>query len=272
MPYVNIGNEPIHYVEEGQGPPLVLIHGFFAWSFTWRKNLPALAERFRTFALDLRGFGFSARGSAGPYGLDDQARLVGAFLDAQGIERATVIGHSMGGEVALRLALLQPHRVRGLVLVAPSALVRRRPGRLERLLVPVPGVGPLAVRLLIMNRRFAARALRESYYRKEVATPDAVAGYLRPASVRGSARTLAAMLRQLDFGGASDRLGEVSQPTLIVWGENDPWLPFAHAERLAALLPHARLVGFPECGHVPPEEYPERFHQVVLPFLESLPD
>lgn len=272
MPYVNIGGDRIHYVEAGRGPALVLIHGFLAWSFTWRKNVPALAGKFRTFALDLRGFGLSSRGTAGPYGLDDQARLVAAFLDAQGIERAAVIGHSMGGEVALRLALLYPRRVRGLVVVAPSALVRRRPGILERALVPVPVLGPLAVRLLILNRRFAARAVREGYYRKEAATPDAVAGYLRPASVRGSARTLAAMLRQLDFGGAADRLSAVAQPTLIVWGENDPWIPFAHAQRLAAILPNARLVSFPECGHVPPEEYPERFHEVVIPFLESLPD
>lgn len=267
---LRLGDETIHYVEAGQGEPLLLVHGFFAWSFTWRKNMAALGVQFRTTAIDLRGFGLSQRGARLRYGLDDQADLLAAFLEARGQGRVALIGHSMGGEVALRFALRYPDRVKGLVLVAPSALVQRQRRWEERYLVPLPVLGPLALRLSVLNRRFAARSVREAYYRPNLVTPEEIAGYLHPASVPGSARSLAAILQQVDFGAAAGRLGEVRQPTLIIWGENDPWVPVAHAHRLRQLLPNSELVTFPDCGHVPPEEQPDRFHQVVIPFLDRL--
>lgn len=270
MAYLQVGGESIHYQEAGQGKPVVLIHGFFAWSFTWRKNLSALAEHFHVYAIDLRGFGFSQRGVSLRYGFDDQARMVSAFLDALGIERAALVGHSMGGEVALRFALLYPHRVEGLVLIAPSALVRRRPGWLEQYILPLPLIGPLAVRWAVLNRRFAVRAIRGAYHHPDLATAADLEGYLSPARLRGTARSLATMMRQLDFGRMAERLREVLHRSLIIWGEEDPWVPVEHGHRLAALLPNSKLVTFPGCGHVPPEECPDRFHQTVIPFLEAL--
>lgn len=268
--HLPLNQEIIHFVEAGQGEPLLLVHGFIAWSFTWRHNLPALAERFHTYAPDLRGFGLSQRGTHLRYGLDDQADLLAAFLDAMQVKRTALIGHSMGGEIALRFALRHPHRLKGMVLVAPSALVQRQRRWAERWLLPVPGLGPLAVRAALLNRRFAARSVREARYHSGTACEADVAGYHLPACIPGSARSFVKMLRDLDFGAATGRLGEVEHRTLIVWGENDPWLPVAHGYRLVKLLPRADLVTFPNCGHVPHEEYPDRFHQVVIPFLESL--
>ncbi|MFZ5828168.1 MAG: alpha/beta fold hydrolase [Bacillota bacterium] len=265
-----LGGDLIHYLEAGAGEPLLLVHGFIAWSFTWRKNLPALATQFRTLAPDLRGFGLSQRGTPGRYGLDDQADLLAAFLDALQIDRAALVGHSMGGEIVLRFALRHPDRLKGMVLVAPSALVRRRRHWLERYLLGLPGLGPLAVRLAVLNRRFAARSLREAHHRPDGVTAADIAGYWLPATLPGTARSFVAMLRQIDFGGAASRLGEIPHRALILWGENDPWVPVEHGRRLAELLPHSQLVTLPDCGHVPQEEYPELFHQLVIPFLSSL--
>lgn len=265
-----IGGESIHYMEAGQGEPLLLVHGFFAWSFTWRKNLPALGERFHTYAVDLRGWGLSQRGSTLAYGLDAQADLLAAFLNAMQIERAALMGHSMGGEIALRFALRHPDRLKGMVLVSPSALVQRRKRWVERHLLQLPAVGPLAVRMAVLNPRFAARSVRQAHHRADRVTTADIAGYYLPARLPGSAHSLVRVLRDVDFGAAADRLGEVRHRTLLIWGENDPWVPVAHGYRLAELIPQAELVTIPACGHVPHEEYPERFHQLVIPFLQSL--
>lgn len=268
--HVKLGEEWIHCMEAGRGEPLLLVHGFIAWSFTWRKNLPALAAHFHTYAVDLRGFGLSQRGTHLRYGLDDQADLLAAFLDHAGIRRAALMGHSMGGEIVLRFALRYPDRLKGMVLVSPSALLQRRVRWAERYLLPVPGLGPLAVRAALLNRRFAAASVRDAYHRSELVTPADIGGYWLPARIPGSARSLIAMLRQIDFGAAANRLTEIPHRTLIIWGEDDPWVPVSHGRRLAALLPRSELVTLPDCGHVPHEEYPERFHQLVIPFLHSL--
>lgn len=268
--HLRVHGESIHYVEAGRGEPLLLVHGFLAWSFTWRKNLPALSERFHTYAVDLRGFGLSQRGAHLRFGLDDQADLLAAFLDQMQIDRAAMIGHSMGGEVALRFALRHPDRLKGMVLVAPSALVQRSLHWIERFLAPLPCLGPLAVRATVLNHRFAARSLREAYHRADRVTSADVAGYCLPARIPGSARTFVKMLRDLDFGAAASHLAGVGHRTLIIWGEDDPWVPLAHGRRLTEVLQRARLVTFPACGHVPHEEYPEQFHGLVIPFLDAL--
>jgi len=268
--FAQVCGEAIHYVDGGSGPALLLIHGFFAWSFTWRRNLPVLAREFRCFAPDLRGWGLSQRWPSGGLTLDDQADMLAAFMSSQGVERAALVGHSMGGEVALRLALRHPERVSGLVLVAPSALIQRRRAPLERYCLGLPILGPLLVRGAVLNRRFAARSLREGYHLADRVTSDAVEGYHLPARLAGSARTLLAVLRAADFGASAPRLPEIEHRSLIVWGENDPWVPVSHATQLAKRLKNSRLVVFPECGHLPHEEHPDQFHDLILPFLRSL--
>lgn len=268
--HLSLGDDRIHYVEAGDGEPLLLVHGFIAWSFTWRKNLPALSERFHTYALDLRGFGLSQRGPHLHYGLDDQADLLAAFLNQMQVERVALIGHSMGGEIALRFALRHPDRLKGMVLVSPSALINRRRQWAERYLLPVPGLGPLTVRAAMLNRRFAAASVRGAYHQPEQVTPEDVAGYYLPARIPGSARSFVKMLSDLDFGAAAARLEQIEHRTLIIWGEQDPWVPVAHGRRLAELLPRSELVTFEHCGHVPHEEYPQRFAELVIPFLAAL--
>ncbi len=268
--FARINGEAVHYVDLGCGAPVLLIHGFFAWSFTWRENLPVLAREFRCLAPDLRGWGLSQRHPKGQISLGAQADLLAGLMDHLGLKRAVLVGHSMGGEVALRFALHHPDRLQGLVLVAPSALVRRRRMAAERYLLRLPIIAPLFVRGAVLNRRFAVRSLRGGYFHQERVTDDAISGYHLPARLSGSARTFLAVLRDADFGAAAARIHQVQHRTLIIWGENDPWVPLAHGERLTAELPNSRLVVFPECGHLPHEEYPERFHEEVLPFLRSL--
>ena len=111
----------IHCLEAGQGPALLLIHGLGASTFTFRRILPDLARRFRVVAVDLKGFGFSERPAAGDYSLSAQAALVRQVMDQLGVEKASVLGHSMGGAVAMRLALAYPERVERLILASSAS-------------------------------------------------------------------------------------------------------------------------------------------------------
>src|SRR4030042_265658 len=111
----------LHYVDAGNGPPLLLLHGLGGSTFGFRRLIPILSPRFRLLALDLKGFGYSERPLDGDYSLTAQARLAKDFLDALNIERAAVLGHSLGGAIAMRLAVDFPERVERLILVSSAS-------------------------------------------------------------------------------------------------------------------------------------------------------
>ena len=265
-----VGDELLHYVAAGTGQPLVLIHGFMAWSYTWVHNLRPLSEYCQVLAPDLRGYGLSHKNHRLSHSLDDQVEVVRAFLDHLNIDQAVLCGHSMGGEVALRLALKYPTRVRGLVLVAASSYVVSRDRPLQRFLLKTPGVGPLAVRAAVMNRRYVVKSLQFCFHDQSKFTPADVDAYYLPARSPSAAAAFARTVLDLDFGKWSNRWSEVEHPALLVWGANDPLIPLAHGERLAKALPNSRLVVFDQCGHVPHAEHPSTFNQEVLGFLSGL--
>lgn len=268
--HVEVGGELIHYVEQGQGFPVLLIHGLLAWSYTWRPNLGEISQVSRAIALDLRGFGLSEKSGARRHSLDDQVEVIRGFMDALGLDQAVLCGHSMGGEISLRLALRYPERVRALVLVSSSAYLTWSKRPLERVALGVPGISHLFARAVVLNRRFATGTLRAAVRAPERIGETEVAAYLLPARTPGATSALVAILRDLDFGATSGRIREVEHKSLIVWGENDPWVPAHLGKRLADELPHSRLVMIPECGHVPQEEHPQRFNEAVLDFLEEV--
>lgn len=270
--HADLDGEQIHYVEAGSGDPVVLVHGFMAWSYTWRQTLPALAGQHRVLALDLRGFGLSEKRRDRGHAIEDQVDLLRRFLDALQVERSVLVGHSMGGEVSLRFALRHPERVRGMVLVSSSGYVVREQPALERLALRTPFLGELFVQALALNRRFAGNSLRTAYRAPERVRATDVEAYLLPARVPGAAGAFIRMLRDADFGRAARELRQIETPSLVVWGENDPWVPLTHGQRLAGELRNSRLVVFPECGHVPPEEYPAEFNHLVAEFLKGLAD
>ncbi|HWI62374.1 MAG TPA: alpha/beta hydrolase [Symbiobacteriaceae bacterium] len=268
--FLDVEGELLHYVEAGSGEPLVLLHGFMEWSFTWRSVMRPLAGHSRVLALDLRGFGLSGRDRRLGHSLTDQVEVVRRFLDSLGVQQAVFCGHSMGGEIALRFALQYPERVRGLVLVAASGYLRPRQRPLRRWLLRLPGISQAVVRAVVLNRRFADRALREVHADPDRVTAADVDAYLLPARAPGTAGTLVRILRDADFGHWSDRLAEVAHPSLLIWGDSDPVVSLEQGRRLAAALPKSRLEVFSRCGHLPHVEEPVQFVGEVVEFLRGL--
>jgi len=261
-----VGRVGIHFLEAGEGAPLILIHGFGGSTFSFRHTIPELARHFRVIALDLKGFGLSERPAGGDYSLTAQARLVSEFMERLGIRRATVLGHSMGGEVAMRLAVNHPERVERLILV-DSASGREVPhrtsgGRFLRPLLPVVAL------FTLHSRRFRRLSLRSAVYDPAYLTPEVLEGYFRPTRIRGHLRGLGELLASWRNDPPLDP-SAIVQPTLVLWGEEDHWLPVSQGQHIHEQISGSRMVIIPKAGHLPLEERPEESNRAIVDFLRT---
>ncbi len=261
---------PCHLVEAGpeSGEPLLLLHGFLYHSVMWAGVQPSLAARgARAVAVDLLGWGYSGRNESMRYDYALYARQVLQVMDALGWERATLVGHSMGGGAAIRFAVEHPERVARLILVDPASL----PVPLARVgrVLAWPGVGEAALAL-------GAEALLEVNLKRfgfldpSRVTPGYVAAVAAPLRIEGSSWTLLNILRELDFGSQQaqvEALGALEIPTLILWGARDRAIPLRVGLGFRDLLPRARFVVIDGSGHIPHEERPEAFLEEVAAFL-----
>ena len=252
----------------GSGGPLVLLHGIAGSADELVGVLPRLAERYRVVAFDAPGHGLSDKPLDHRYDLGYYTDSTLGLMDALGIQRAPLLAVSGSGPVALSLALAHPERVSKLVLVDAAGLGREVSWnyRLATL--------PLAHHVF---RRSVNRRSSEAFGRALCYNPDRLPDgwverrlriWATPGAVEAFFLTVRAGLslrgQRVTF---AHRLGELGQPTLLVWGRHDPIIPVAHAIAAAGAIPNARLCIFEACGHMPPWEYPDEFAQTVLDFL-----
>jgi pimeloyl-ACP methyl ester carboxylesterase len=261
----------LRYLDEGTGPAIVLIHGIAASLEYWRFTIPALAGKHRVLAVDLPGCGYSERGPAIP-SLAETADMLVELLDALDLEQASFAGNSMGGLVALEVALRHPRRVDRLIL-SDSAGLGREVSVFWRL-AAVRSIGRL---LIGINQWAALRSWQNLFFhpKDEPALVERVRGWVaRPDLIDTIVSAAAA---GIELGGQRaaivrvDRLGELAMPTLIVWGRNDWIVPVAHAERAHRLIPNSRLVILDRCGHCPELEQPLAYNRLAREFLAAIP-
>jgi pimeloyl-ACP methyl ester carboxylesterase len=263
---VEVDGVHLHYVEAGSGPPLLLLHGLNGSTFGFRLLMPYLTPHFRTIALDLMGFGYSDRPQHRDYSLGAQARLVAGFLDALGIAKASVLGHSLGGAVAMHLALEFPERVDRLILVSSASDSETRRGlRSSRLVRPLL---PVVAAFTVQNQRFRRMSLRSACYDPSFVTADMLEGYMAPTRVRGHLRALGSLMVDRRKDPPLDP-SAISRPALIIWGAADRWLPPSHGERLRALIPDSRMTIIENAGHLVLEEQPEESARALVDFLQE---
>jgi len=248
----------LHVIAQGEGPPVLLIHGFGANAFTWAKIRVMLSLRHTVFALDLKGFGDSPKPDDGAYSLRDHAESVLRFIESRGLTDVALIGHSFGGGVALLAALeLQRRasgRLRRLVLIGSIGAPQRIPPELQALRIPVLGELLVAASPLWLVRS----ALLASYHDPRRIEDAYVEAYTAPLRSRAGRRALLRTLRQTTLDDLRVLLGrcrELAVPTVLLWGRQDRIVPLAAGERLQAAIPGARLIVLDRCGHIPQEEF-----------------
>lgn len=263
------------YLEAGSGPPVVVLHGLGATNASMLPTLVALAGRHRVLAPDLPGFGDSDKPVAA-YDPAFFATWLTAFLDRTGVDRAHFVGNSMGGRIALEMALASPSRVATLALLAPSMAFRR-----FRHAVPIvkflsPEMGALPLPLLAPHIHHGVRLLLARSSRLPSTFYDsAVDEFLRVFRTPRGRVALFAAARQIylerPFGptGFWSRLSGVTQPALFIWGDRDRMVPSAFARHVEETLPHARSIVLPDSGHVPQFEHPELTHELISGFLRE---
>ncbi len=275
--FIDVNGLRIHYKIAGQGEPtLVLLHGFGASVFSWRKVIAPLARGGTVIAFDRPAFGLTARPLPGewrgenPYSPEAQADLTVALLDELGVEKAVLVGHSAGGTVALLSALRHPERVEALVLV-DAAIYREgaTPGWLRPVLLTpqMQRLGPLLVRLLV---RGGEAAIRIAWDDPDKVVPEILSGYNKPLQVENWDRAVWELILASHPLGLGTQLDEIRIPVLVITGDHDRVVPTRESVRLAAELRKAELVVVRDCGHVPHEERPELFLRATTDFLAKL--
>ncbi|OWW21027.1 alpha/beta fold hydrolase [Noviherbaspirillum denitrificans] len=264
--FIAVKGVPLHYVDEGQGPVVVLIHGSGASLHAWEGVARQLRSTNRVVRVDLPGSGLSGFDAGNDYSIDTYIGYLRAFLDALGIDRAVIAGHSVGGQVAWRYALQDPQRVRGLVLAAstgypaPSPLVWR--------LAQVPVVGEVLSRL---TPRFVVEEnVREVFADQAQATPELVDRYHRLLLREGARDAMLSRMRSVAFDG-HEQIGALRVPGLVLWGESDTWLPPAYGRRFAKEWQGTALVTYPDTGHNLIEERADAVAADMRGWLKRLP-
>jgi pimeloyl-ACP methyl ester carboxylesterase/Flp pilus assembly protein TadD len=251
----------LHYAEWGNpaGQPMILLHGYADSWFSFSRALPYFDPSWRVYILDQRGHGDSDRPASG-YALADFAADVIAFMEAKGITQATLVGHSMGSLIAQRVALAAPERVRRLVLLGSATTARNDvilefQKEVEKLVDPVPAK---------FVREFQTSAIHQPAPAK---FPANFMDRIIAESMKVPARVWKAVMAGMLAGDGKTQLGRIQAPTLIVWGESDAFFSRAEQEALAAAIPNAILKVYPETGHCPNWERPERFAQDLRDFV-----
>ncbi len=254
----------LRYIDAGTGPAVILLHGLGASVYAWRHVLgPVQAAGFRVIAFDNRGFGASDKP---PHGYDNAAyvRLLTGLMDSLRLTDAVLVGHSLGGAIAAEEAIATPTRVRGLVLIGSAGLGVREP-----LLFRVarwPLIGPLL--LACRGRGLTERLLRSTYARPSLITGADVDQYYAPVAEPGYGRALRGVLREFRFDGLRGRLERIGAPTLLLWGEQDRWVPPTVGRAMATELPRSAFVTLPHVGHAVPEEAPAALTHLLVELLK----
>ncbi|MEM9234745.1 MAG: alpha/beta fold hydrolase [Pseudomonadota bacterium] len=265
--FVEVAGARIRIREEGpaDAPVLLMLHGFTYSLETWDAWAEILSDRYRVVRYDLLGHGLTGPDLQERYAPEERAAFVGEVMDALGIDQAMIAGNSLGGLAAWRFAGMAPERVEALILISPGAY-------------PINGVGddpaevPGAVVFFLQTAPEAGiRATLPMLY----ADPDSVSDE-RVTEIgemmrrEGNGAAMVRSLEKFTLPDPDSDLARVTAPTLILWGEADQLIPPAHGERLVEALPDARLITYPDVGHVAQEEAPGPTSEDAAAFLAAV--
>jgi pimeloyl-ACP methyl ester carboxylesterase len=263
---------PTRYWQAGTGGnPLVLIHGISCSVLEWEHVIHGLAKRHQVYALDLLGHGLSAKPADASCDIATLAKFTLAFMDTMGLATASLGGNSLGARVALECAALAPERVTSLVLSAPAAVDKST--LFEFRLASVPFLGEIVT---APNPIGTGKIWRTAFADPSFATRELIAEKVALAKLPGAGKAFLKALRSmLNLGGfrpevvndTHDKLRRVKTPMLVIWGEQDRFLPISHLSTFKKLAPHAESVVINNCGHVPMIERAAEFNRLALEFL-----
>ncbi|GGG24874.1 alpha/beta fold hydrolase [Pontibacter amylolyticus] len=264
--FMDIAGADLHYRDEGQGIPIILLHGTAASLHTWVGWTAELSKQYRVLRPDLPGFGLTGPNASGSYSIDYYRDLLLHFMDSLGIERAHIGGSSLGGQIAFDFAATHPERVQKLLLVSPTGVTNANDKRIT-LPFRIAQTPLLRHSLRYVTPRFIVeQSLREVYGDDSKLKPETIRLSHDLLLREGNRNALIDRLNTVDTDNLH-KLAQVQAPTLILWGEADAWVPVADASRFQQGIRGAQLKLYAGAGHIPMEEQPQATVQDVLSFL-----
>lgn len=265
--YVEAAGMRVHVRVDGpaDAPAVVMIHGFGASLQTWEPWAEALSGDYRVIRFDLPGFGLTGPDPTGDYSDERSLAVLDSLMAELGVDRASLVGNSLGGLIAWKYAAQHPEKVEKLVLLAPGGFAN--PGYSYGQRIEVPQA------FKVMRYTLPESAVRQFmtplYGDPAAMTDDLVARYHDMMRAPGVREAMVQRLEQFVVERPEPILRTIDTPTLIIWGERDVMVPFAHAAAFGEALPNDTLVSFPQLGHMPQEEAPDLVLQPVRAFLEQ---
>ena len=271
--FINVDGARVHYQEFGDATkaPIILIHGYTASVYVWKTVAPMLADAgFRVIAIDLLGFGYSEKPSWFDYSIQSQARMVSRFMNRLGIGKATIVGSSYGGAVALDLTLDNAESVEKLVLVDAVCNDELKDHPLLKL-ASLRGIGETMTPFLLDSKAFLRMRMRGTLAKANHAmiTDDRIESIRRPLRAADGPRSVLATSRHWSANRLEQDAHLINQQTLIIWGDQDTVIPIKNGYKLHEEMLNSRFVILKDCGHVPPEEKSEIFAELVSEFCND---
>lgn len=263
--YMDIGGTPLRVRVSGpkDAPAVLLLHGFGSSLETWEPWAQSLSGAYRVVRFDLPGCGLSEADRTGNYGDSRSLQIVKALMDALGIEKAVLVGHSMGGRIAWRFAAAFPEHTRKLVLISPDGFAS--PGFQYDKAPQVPAI--LQLMKYFLPRALLRTNLAAAYGDRSRLGDATVDRYYELLLAPGNREAMIERMRQSVLQDPIPMLRQITAPTLLLWGEKDRLIPFSNSADYIRALRDLHLISFPDLGHVPHEEAPAESLAGVVKFL-----
>lgn len=267
---IEVKGHTIFYIVRGEGEPLLLVHGYGAGLWVWEKQIDILSHSYRVYALDLLGHGFSDRPKI-DYTPETYIHFLRDFMDRVGIEKATLIGNSMGGGIAWAMAALFPERVKRSILIncVPADVLEQVRNESFRMLAAVKDIPLLSYLVIASRNKNSIKAiLQECVSDIRLITQEIVIRQYQLSRIEGTTWVLYSTLQNgKDTSKMGDYFSRIHQPTLLIWGEKDLIFPLYVGENLHQAIQGSKLFVIQKSGHIPMWETPEVVNRAILNFL-----
>jgi pimeloyl-ACP methyl ester carboxylesterase len=270
---VLVHDQHIAYLDVGTGPPVILIHGFGGSMWQWEHQQHALSQHFRVLTLDLPGAGLSDKPEI-DYRPDQMLDFFVGFMDAVKIPQATLVGNSMGAGLAIGMALTHPAHVRKLVLIdglPPRVLEKLTSPSVKRALETSAPSWLVSFGNWLFGGLVIESVLKEIVYDPALLTPAVIERSNRNRQRPGLIKPIMTVRDNLPLweSGFATRLGDITHPTLVIWGDEDRVFPIVVGEELHQTIKGSRFARIPNAGHIPQWEQPDPVNQALITFIRS---
>ena len=271
MPQVTVDGGNISYIDEGEGMPIVLIHGIPTSSFLWRKMIGNLAAHGRVIAPDLPGFGFSTPPAGCDYSISNYARLLGEFLEALSIADGVLICHDFGGPVTVMYAQQHPERYQRLIIMDTFLHTDLPDWGLFYTVAKIRPIGEVIMG--IAGQTITGAGLKAGVVNKSMITKEVVQRYYMPEGNADKVKSAYLGTMRTDYHKdlkyIETNLKSIDKPTLIVWGANDVYIPLSLAERIHQDINGSMMEIIPDCGHFLQEDEPKKITNIIVDFISN---